>query len=357
VITGSNGFIGVAVGHALQDQFEIVGLDQVPPSGSVAGRWIKTDITADESVRAALEDVRKRSGPRIASVVHLAAYYDFSGEPSPLYEQVTVRGTERLLKSLRVFDAVEQFIFSSTMLVHAPCQPGQRINEDWPLEAKWDYPKSKLDTEKLIRAQRDRMRVALLRIAGVYNHQCHSIPIANQIQRIYERSLTAKLFPGDTSTGQSFIHLDDLVGALRRVVERRAALPEEAVLLTGEEETLSYDELQRMLGWLIHGEEQWETTRIPKALAKTGAWVQDKVPGLEEPFIKPWMIELADDHYELDISRAKDLLEWEPKHSLRQTLPVMVEALKSDPAGFYRRNKLKGAPPVPAEPAAAGRSD
>jgi hypothetical protein len=36
---------------------------------------------------------RRLGGQRIASVIHLAAYYDFSGEPSRPYEQITVRGT------------------------------------------------------------------------------------------------------------------------------------------------------------------------------------------------------------------------------------------------------------------------
>ena len=40
------------------------------------------------------------------------------GEPSPKYEEVTVRGTERLLRGLKDFD-VGQFVFSSTMIVHA----------------------------------------------------------------------------------------------------------------------------------------------------------------------------------------------------------------------------------------------
>jgi hypothetical protein len=44
------------------------------------------------------------------------------------------------------------------------------------------------------------------------------------------------------------------------------------------------------------------TPQIPKSPAKAGAWLQDQIPG-EEPFIKPWMIDLADDHYALDIHR------------------------------------------------------
>jgi nucleoside-diphosphate-sugar epimerase len=145
------------------------------------------------------------------------------------------------------------------------------------------------------------------------------------------------------------------VAALRAPVARRNELPPEAVILIGEPDPLSYDELQRLLAGHIHGESDWETTQIPKAVAKAGAWVQDQIPGIEEPFIKPWMIDLADDHYALDISRARQLLSWSPRHTLRDTLPRMVTALKTDPERFYRANKLEGAPPH-HETTAAGRA-
>jgi nucleoside-diphosphate-sugar epimerase len=125
-------------------------------------------------------------------------------------------------------------------------------------------------------------------------------------------------------------------------------LPRDLALLVGESETLSYEELQQEFGQLIHGE-PWETTQIPKALAKTGAWLQDNMPLLEEPFIKPWMIDLADDHYALDITRARTLLGWEPERSLRDTLPKMVAALQFDPVAWYGTNKLN--PPADIEQA------
>src|SRR5438105_15324928 len=55
------------------------------------------------------------------------------------------------------------------------------------------------------------------------------------------------------------------------------------------------------------------------------------------------MIDIADDHYALDITRARTLLGWEPRHSLRETLPTMIAALKADPVGWYRANKLNAA--------------
>ena len=64
------------------------------------------------------------------------------------------------------------------------------------------------------------------------------------------------------------------------------------------------------------------------------------------------MIDISDDHYALDISRARALLGWEPRHSLRNTLPIMLNDLKSDPAGWYQENDLK-VTPIPDGPALA----
>ncbi|MEW6296322.1 MAG: NAD(P)-dependent oxidoreductase [Thermodesulfobacteriota bacterium] len=340
LVTGSSGLIGSAVIRRFAEPFRLVGFDREgPPHPPPTAECVCVDLTSEESVQDGLARVRHGYGARIAPVIHLAAYYDFSGEPSPKYDEVTVRGTERLLRGLRSFH-VEQFIFSSSMLVHAPCEPGQRITEDWPLDPKWDYPRSKVKTEELIRAERGDMPIVLLRIAGVYDDVCHSIPLAHQIQRIYERKLTSRVFPGDPSHGQSFLHLDDLVEAFWLLVQRRGHVPPELTLLLGEPETLSYDELQRAFGRLIHGGE-WETREIPKPLAKAGAWFQEPLPFGEEPFIKPWMVDLADDHYALDITHARTVLGWEPRRSLRGTLPRMVAALKADPHRWYREHKLE----------------
>ena len=345
IVTGSNGTIGDAVMRRFTGRFEsVVGFDRKspkpPPPGCV---YLPVEITSDESVREGLRMVREHHGEHVASVVHLAAYYDFFGQPSPKYDEITVRGTGRLLRGLRDLGFhVEQFVFSSTMLVHRPAEPGQFINEDWPVEPTWAYPESKVRTEQLIREQRGDIPAVLLRISGVYDDLCHSIPLAHQIQRVYERQFTSRLYSGSTSHGQSFMHLDDLVDAIELVVDRRAALPPEVPILLGEAEPLSYDEVQHTLARLIHGE-HWETLEVPGPLAplsKAGAWVMEQLPGAD-PFIKPWMIDRANDHYALDLTRARTLLGWEPKRSLRETLPKMIAALKADPVGFYRENDLE----------------
>lgn len=340
MITGSSGLIGSAFLAHVGERCRELCLDSkgppvVPPK---TAHIIPCDLTSDENLHQALDEVRRLGHRRIASVLHLAAYYSFASESSPLYEQVNVRGTERLLYGLRDFE-VGQFIFASTMLVHAPCQPGARINEDWPLEPKWEYPKSKVAAEQLIVRERGDMPVVLMRIGAVYDDHCRSIPLAQQIRRIYEERFIARMCSGDVTHGVAFLHMEDLVRALMLAVEQRKALPQVTTLLIGESETLSYDELQRTISRQLYGQE-WNTYQIPKPLAKLGCRLQNLLPGAD-PFLKPWMIDLTDDHYAFDISRARTLLGWESRHSLRTSLPHIINQLKLDPAGWYVDNHLR----------------
>jgi len=340
VVTGSCGRIGANVVRRLGSQFRIVGFELLKAIyASESEELVPVDLSSDESVHQAFTHIRYFYGNKIASVIHLAAYYSFDQQHSEKYELVTVQGTERLLKALKGFE-VEQFIFSSTMLVHAPGKPGVKITEDSPVIPKWDYPLSKVHTEKIIHELRGNTPAVILRIAGVYDDMCHSIPISHQIQRIYEKKLESRLFSGDISHGAAFLHMSDLVDAIELSVQKRKQLPPELILLIGEDKTMSYDALQRRISHLLYGKE-FSTLRIPKPIAKVGSWIQNHLPFMPHSFIKPWMISLADDHYELDISRARKELGWSPKHAIDTTLPVMIDALRADPVGWYKINGLK----------------
>ncbi|HEY4254732.1 MAG TPA: NAD(P)-dependent oxidoreductase [Chlamydiales bacterium] len=341
IVTGSCGRIGANVVRRLGQKYRIVGFELLKAIyASDHEELVPVDISSDESVQQAFTHIRATYGNKIASVVHLAAYYSFSEKHSDKYEQITVRGTERLLKALQGFE-VGQFLFTSTMLVHAPGTPGCPITEESLVAPTWDYPLSKVHTEKFMHEVRGRIPTVSLRIAGVYDDRCHSIPISHQIQRIYEKQLESHFFSGDTSHGAAFVHMDDLIEAIALAVEKRASLPPETTLLIGEPKTLSYETLQCQISCLLHNK-GIRTFRIPKPLAKIGAFLLCHIPFRPKPFIRPWMIDIADDHYELNIDKAKRLLGWTPKHSLEATLPKMIDELKKDPAGWYRFNQLSG---------------
>src|SRR3546814_15082898 len=78
-------------------------------------------------------------------------------------------------------------LFRSTMLVHEPGRPGERIKEDRPIAPGWAYPKSKAAAENAISESRGDIPVVFLHLAGLYDERTSVPTFANQIARIYER--------------------------------------------------------------------------------------------------------------------------------------------------------------------------
>lgn len=345
LITGAAGDIGTALTQSLQPDYRVIGLDMV--RAEQADVSFDFDLTSADSVQLALQKVADEHGGQLAAVVHLAAYFDFSGEESPMYQAVNLDGTRHLLRALRDF-RVARFIYSSTMLVHRPGVPGQKVTEDTPIDPGWIYPRSKAEAEEIIHEEAGDMPYTLLRLAGIYDEQSCVPTLSHQIARVYERNLKSHLYAGDTGVGQAFLHKQDMLEAFRRTIDRRDELPQAGAILIGEEHCDSYEAIQNRLGALLHGEEEWKTISVPIAAAKAGAWAQTRAEPVvpddfdkgEKPFIRPFMIDLASDHYELDTSRARDLLGWQPRHRLFDGLAALVENLKKDPRGWYAANGI-----------------
>lgn len=358
LITGAAGNIGRSLAAALRDRYLVLGLDTA--GGDTDHPVIEADLTDGKSVADALDRIGSHYGRRFASVVHLAAFFDFSGDDKPEYKAVNVDGSRNLMRALRAFE-VEQFVYSGTMLVHEAGRPGERIDEGRPIKPGWAYPKSKAEAEQAISETRGRIPTVFLHLAGLYDARTSVPTFANQIARIYERDFQSHLYSGDTDAGQAMVHREDMIDAFVRAIDRRGQLPDETVILVGEPDTIGYDDLQDRLGCLIHGEADWATLRVPSGVAGVGAWVQDKaeplvpdaIDGGERPFIQPFMTRMASDHYALDITRAQELLGWTPRHRLADALPAIIATLKQDPAVWYKANRIP-APDFVTEAAQAG---
>ncbi|MCP9200157.1 NAD(P)-dependent oxidoreductase [Gramella sp. GC03-9] len=336
IISGSSGLVGFPLIEKLAKNYRVVGLDRLgPPYPPLQAECVNFDITDEKAIDAAMERIRYGYGSKIASVIHLAAFYSFNTKESPGYEEINIKGTRKFLSQLQDFE-VDQFIYASSNLIYKPTEPGKKIHEDCPVEANWGYPESKIQTEDLIRENNKDIDTVFLRIAGIYDEHCHSIPISQQIKRIYEKELVSHFYSGELDHGNVFVHLDDVLNAILKTVDRRKDLPGEIPINIGEPSSPTYQDLQDVIGKHIHGEE-WETYEMPKSIAKAGAWTQNL---MGDPFIKPWMIDRADDHYELDISRAKKVLDWEPSHRVLDTIPEMIQNLKRDPKKWYKENDL-----------------
>ena len=110
------------------------------------------------------------------------------------------------------------------MLVHAPCQPGERIDESQPIDPRWAYPESKAAAEAVIRQEHGGH--PLRRSCGWPGSTTSdsTVPtMAQQMARIYERDFQSYFYSGSTLVGQAMLHRDDMLDAFRRTVDRRDA--------------------------------------------------------------------------------------------------------------------------------------
>ena len=109
MITGSSGLIGGAAAKRLAARYDVIGLDRSPPDRVAPMReHVHADFTKDDSVDTALRYVRTAYGAELACVVHLAAYYDFSGEPrSTVVPRRSVASSSTAERSPDVSDVAE----------------------------------------------------------------------------------------------------------------------------------------------------------------------------------------------------------------------------------------------------------
>ena len=98
-ITGAAGNLGRSLGQALGHDYRIAGLDL--SAKGAAFEVFEADFTSSASLELALRKFKETYGARIASVIHLVAFFDFTGEDNPLYQSVNVDGTRLLLQALQ----------------------------------------------------------------------------------------------------------------------------------------------------------------------------------------------------------------------------------------------------------------
>lgn len=96
LITGSEGRLGRAIAAELGGAYQLVGFERVCKGSDC----IDVDLASESALARGCSALRARHGNHLAAVIHLAAFYDFSVEPDPLYEEVNVKGTARLLRAL-----------------------------------------------------------------------------------------------------------------------------------------------------------------------------------------------------------------------------------------------------------------
>ncbi len=351
VITGAAGFIGRSLIERLVGRWTIEAVDRrEAPRGLPIHRgrirWHRADISNRSEVGELVAHLAE-GGP-VAVCLHLAAYYDFTGERHPEYERTNVGGTRCLLEASRAL-ALERFVFASSVAACEFPPPGSALDETSPPDGRHVYAESKRRGEALVRAERE-VPTAIVRFAALFSDWCEYFPLYRFLETWLGCGWNRRVLGGRGRSAVPYLHVREACGALERLFALRAELAPAEVVAISPNDVASHEDLfratQRAAG--IGG---LAPLHVPKPVAALGIRGRDLLGRAigRRPFERPWMAGMIDRRLTVDARRSQARLGWEPRAELGilARLPFLLENRLSQPWLWKVHNeaRLPGAEP------------
>jgi nucleoside-diphosphate-sugar epimerase len=344
VITGASGFLGRRVLDLLKSQYRLSGIDLrsqsesgVPKHPNI--RWHQFDICNEKALGAVCREIRDAG--EIHAVIHLAAYYDFTGDDHPEYQRTNVDGLRNLLEQCRTLKP-KRFIFASSLAACAFPPPGKALTEQSPPDGQHPYAASKRRGEAMVREYADLVPSAIVRFAALYSDWCEYPPLFVFLETWLSDQWNARILGGRGESAVPYLHVRDGASLLRNVVEKADELERVAVLNASTNGAVSHQELFEVATAYYFGQAR-KPLHMPRILAGPGMIMRDAVGRVlgQRPFERPWMARFIDLKLTTDARYTQKVLGWEPHPRLhiRRRLPFLVENMKTDPIEWARRNQ------------------
>lgn len=306
LVTGANGFLGQALSIELKArQFPVRG---VLRAEAKAGEVNVGDIGPDTDWQEALVGVEV--------IVHTAArthiMTNTSGDPLCQYRKVNVEGTLNLARQAATA-SVKRFIFISSIKVNGESTlPGKPFTADDQPKPEDPYGVSKWEAEVGLHrlANETGLEVVIIRPPLVYGPRVKANFL--RMMRWINRGLPLPL--GSIDNKRSLVALANLVDLIINCIEHPAAANQ--VFLAGDGQDVSTTEL-------LYG--------IGKALDKPARLLPCPVGLLSFTAAllgKKEMLRRLTDSLQVDISRARSLLGWEPLLSREEGLREVAQDFK-----------------------------
>lgn len=344
VLLGASGFIGRQLLEGLRDEYEVLALARsareacgIPDHPRVA--WIQVDITDGAAVDAAF--ARIRAGGGVDAVVHLAAYYDYSGADHPEYRQTNVDGLGRVLDACRALRP-GLFVFASSVAACEFPAPGGVLDEDSPADGRHPYAVSKRRGEAMVAACGDAFPSVIVRLGAVFSDWCEYPPLYVLLGRWRSAAWDRRILGGRGLFGVPAIHLRDVESFFVRLLAR----PEEAwrpgeVLLASTDGAVTIRDLFREATRSLSGKAE-QPIVLPRALCAAGLRARAAVGRRlgTPPFEQPWMAPYIDRQLAVDAHRTRERLGWSPRErlALLNRLPFMAGHMRDESVEWERRN-------------------
>lgn len=354
IVTGASGFLGRRVLEALAGRWRIYAIDRRSQEESGAPdrpgvSWHHLDVAEAEPVTRLFEEIRQAGGAQ--ALLHLAAYYDFTGDPHPEYERTNVHGTEVVLEAAQRLE-LERFFFASSVAACDFPPPGAALDESSPPDGSHLYALTKRFGETRMRAVAGRMPTAILRFAALFSDWCEYAPLFQFLDTWLSRRWNRSVLGGRGNSAIPYLHVRDLLVFLERALDLRRDLAPAEVLIASPDGAVSHRELFHAATRHAFGRAR-RPVLVPAPLARVGIELRDRLGRMtgRRPFERPWMGRYIDLRLAVDASRTRRRLGWSPRPRLEvlRRLPFLVENLRGNPAHWYELNRasMHGGPLAP----------
>jgi nucleoside-diphosphate-sugar epimerase len=343
IVTGGSGFLGRRLVGALLPRARVVGIDRRPRAEAYVPAhenmsWQQIDLGDAAAVEETFAEIR--AAGRVDAFIHLAAYYDFTGEEDPEYRRTNVDGLGHVLAACRTL-GLRRFVFASSAGATRVLHDRTPLNEDAPADGDHVYARTKKIGEELVREAARHFPTVSVRFGALFSDWCEFPPLYFLLETWLSNAWNARCLGGRGETATPYLHVRDAVSFVLRVLERMDALAPSLTLLASADGAVSHRELFEAATAYAAGRARTPIL-VPALLARPGLALNDLVGRMrgDRPFERPWMARYIDTKLCVDASRTRRILSWEPhpRLGLLSRVPYMIENKRSDPVEWKRRN-------------------
>jgi nucleoside-diphosphate-sugar epimerase len=320
LVTGGTGFIGshlAETGRREGANVVVLGLTDRPEEQANAALLSRMGV---EVLSGSITDAElcRRAAHGATHIFHLAVAMREGGKSDEFFESINLDGTRHLLEAASR-QRVERFVYCSTIGIYGHRAPGI-TREDSPLAPGNIYERTKVSAELLVRdfAEHCGVPSVILRPADVYG------PRDQRLLKMF-KGVSKGRFPlfGSGKGRRHMVYVDDVVSAFFKACQCDDALGEGLIIAGPKSCTLRelLDEVTRATGSKRYG------VRLPLApMLGVAAVVEDisAALGIDPPIYRRRMDFFHSDS-EFDTSRARRVLDWEPKVDLREGIGRTLE--------------------------------
>ncbi len=342
IITGGTGFLGARLTEICSEKFTVYSISrrahQKPnlPHGPDI-HYFDADVGNFEALRAAFERIRELGGATI--LLHLAGYYDFTGEDHPEYTTTNVIGTRNVLE-LAVPLRLKRLFFTSSIAACPFPPPGGAVTEETPPTAPPPYSRSKRAGEELLQRYRDQVPSCILRLAAIFSEWCEYEPLYNFLETWLGGGWNARILGGCGKWAVPYLHVRDLVAFFLTVIEKCDQTQPQQVLQASPNGCTTVRELYER-ATLHHFGAPRRWIYVPKPLARLGIGMRERWGRLTGvmPFERSWMGEYIDMKLNVDATYTHRRLGWRPSPelSILNCIPAMIHNRRAHFAEWCRR--------------------